>query len=165
MEQRRRWLENRGGEKNDGDGVSTFKGRPGSKRKPRRRLFCASVKPRAATGATGSPEKHAGGDSCPRLLFNVFTELPFAKFHKLLQNLHNNSKISKNKSCSKSKVLQLCFYNHTQIRSTFWNANLNSKGNTLSTFCLFKLLQIFLNNFENSKNKLCLTWQALHFCF
>ena len=97
--------------KNDDDGVSAFKGRPGSKRKPPRRLFYANVKP----GATGSPEKHAGGDSCPRLLFNVFTELPFAKFHKLLPNLHNNSKISKNKSCSKFKVLQLCFYNHPLI--------------------------------------------------
>ena len=84
---------------------------------------------------------------------------------KLLPNLCNNSKISKNKSCSKFKVLQLCFYNHTQIRSTFLNANLNSKGDTLSTFCLFKLLQIFLNNFENSKNKLCTTQQALHLCF
>ena len=28
-----------------------------------------------------------------------------------------------------------------------------------------KLLEIFLNNLKNSKNKLCITWQALHFCF
>ena len=41
------------------------------------------------------------------------------KIHKLLSNFHNNSKISKNKSCSKSKVLQLCFYNHLLIRSRF----------------------------------------------
>ena len=36
-------------------------------------------------------------------------------------------KSPKNKSCSKSKVLQLCFYNHLLIRSTFLNANLKSK--------------------------------------
>ena len=38
-----------------------YKGQPGSKRKPRRGLLCASVKPRAATGATGSKQKVAGG--------------------------------------------------------------------------------------------------------
>jgi len=48
-----------------------------SKEKPRRDLSHASVKPRVATGVTGSQEKHADGDSCPRLLYNVFTELPF----------------------------------------------------------------------------------------
>ena len=55
----------------------------------------------------------------PRVLFTDITELPLAKFPKLLPNFHNNSKISKNKSCSKFKVLQLCFYNHSLIRSTF----------------------------------------------
>ena len=55
----------------------------------------------------------------PRVLFTDITELPLAKFSKLLPNFHNNSKISKNKSCSKFKVLQLCFYNHSLIRSSF----------------------------------------------
>ena len=36
--------------------------------------------------------------------------------------------------------------------STFWNASLKSKGDTLRTYRLFKLLQILYNNFENSKN-------------
>ena len=47
------------------------------------------------------------------------TELPFILNPNLLPNLCGNSKISKNKSCSKFKVLQLCFYNHSLIRSTF----------------------------------------------
>ena len=63
------------------------------------------------------------------------------KFHKLLSNFHNNSKISKNKSCWKSKVLQLCFRNLTQIRPTFWNELLNPKRGFLRNFA-------FLNNFK-----------------
>jgi len=63
--------------------------------------------------------KAAGGDSCPTALFHLFTKMPFNLTSKLLPNLCNNSKIFKNKSCSKSKVLQLCFYNHPLIRSTF----------------------------------------------
>jgi len=55
----------------------------------------------------------------PRALFTEITELPLVLKPKLLPNLYNNSKISKNKSCSKFKVLQLLFYHHTQIRSTF----------------------------------------------
>ena len=55
----------------------------------------------------------------PRVLFTEITELPLSLNPKLLPNFHNNSKISKNKSCSKFKVLQLCFYNHSQIGSTF----------------------------------------------
>ena len=73
----------------------------------------------------------AGGSSptmsvCLLALFKVFTELPLASFFKLLLNLYGNSKISKNKSCSKFKVLQLCFNNHTQILSRFENASLKS---------------------------------------
>ena len=142
-----------------------YKGRPGSKRKPRRGLLHANTTPNMATTAPGGRKKIAGGDSCPLVLFILFTKLPFDLKTKLLPNLCNNSKISKNKSCSKSKFLQLCFYNHTQIRSTFWNASLNSKRGHFKNLRLFKLLQIFHNNFENSKNKLCITWQALHFCF
>ena len=55
----------------------------------------------------------------PRALFTEITEPPLVLKPKLLPNLYNNSKISKNKSCSKLKVLQLCFCNHTQIRPTF----------------------------------------------
>ena len=79
----------------------------------------ASVKPRAATGATGSQEKDTGGRAVVMALFHLITELPFVLKSKLLPNLYNNSKISKNKICSKFKVLQLCFYNQPLIRSTF----------------------------------------------
>jgi len=57
------------------------------------------------TGAHGSRWKLVGGESCLLALFKVFTELPLASFFKLLSNLYGNSKISKNKSCSKFKVL------------------------------------------------------------
>jgi len=66
----------------------------------------ASAKLKMATGTTGSRRK-------------VITELPLDLNHKLLPNFYGNSKISKNKSCFKSKVVQLCFNNHTQIMSTF----------------------------------------------
>ena len=106
-------------QKNDDDSVSAFITRLRSKKKPRHGLHRASATPKMATTATGSQRKLAGGDSCPTVLFILITELPFAKFHKLLPNLCNNSKISKNKSCSKSKVQQLCFYNHPLIWPTF----------------------------------------------
>ena len=68
-------------------------------------LAHASTKPRAATGATGSQEKDVGGAVRRRALFTIITELPFVLKSKLLPNLYNNSKFSKNKSCSKFKVL------------------------------------------------------------
>ena len=105
--------------KNDDDGVSAFITRLRSKKKPCHGLHHASATPKMATTTTGSQRKLAGGDSCPTVLFNLFTKLPFILKSKLLPNLCNNSKISKNKSCSKFKALQLCFYTHTQIRSTF----------------------------------------------
>ena len=55
----------------------------------------------------------------PKTLFIEITKLPLVYFSKLLPNLYGNSKISKNKSCSKFKVLQLCLNNHTLIRFTF----------------------------------------------
>ena len=55
----------------------------------------------------------------PRALFTEITELPLVLKPKLLPNLYNNSEISKNKSCSKSKVLQLCFYNHCHRTDQF----------------------------------------------
>ena len=39
------------------------------------------------------------------------------------------------------------------------------KNGTFKEFRLFNLLQIFQNNFENSKNQLCTIEQALQFCF
>ena len=86
-----------------------FIGRPGSKEKPRMGLSHASTKPRAATDVTGSPEKDAGGGAVVVTLFTIITRLPSVLKSKLLPNLYNNSKISKNKSCSKSKVLQPFF--------------------------------------------------------
>ena len=105
--------------KNDNDGVSAFITRLRSKKKPCHGLHRASAMPKMATTTTGSQRMLTDGDSCPTVLFNFFTKLPFVLKSKLLPNLCNNSKISKNKSCFKFKVLQLCFYNHTQIRSIF----------------------------------------------
>ena len=87
----------------------------------------------------------------PWVLFTEITELPLALKPKLLPNLSGNSKISKNKSCSKFNVLQLCFYKHTLSRSTFWNASLNSKGDTLRIYAFSKYFKFYKNNFENSK--------------
>ena len=118
-EQRRRRRENRGRKTVRNDDGKGLIARLRSARKPRRSLLRTSATPKMATTVTGSLRKVAGGDTCPLALFHIITELPFAKIHKLLPILCNNSKISKNKSCSKSKVLQLCFYNHPLIRSTF----------------------------------------------
>ena len=88
---------------------------------------------------------------CLLALFKVFTELPLAAFFKLLSNLYGNSKISKNKSCSKFKVLQLCFNNHTQIMSTFWNASLKSKGYTLRIYPLSNYFKFFITTLKTLK--------------
>ena len=87
------------------------------------------------------PRLEAGRSSptvrvCLLALFQLFTKLPLASFIKLLSNLYGNSKISKNKSCSKFKVLQVCLNNHTQILSRFENASLKSKGDTLRIYPL-----------------------------
>ena len=73
-----------------------------------------------ATHATGSQPKLAGNvASAVDTVHSNYRNAICPKFKKLLSNFHNNSKISKNKSCSKSKVLQLCFYNHLLIQSRF----------------------------------------------
>ena len=59
VERWRREKQRRRKEKN-GDGTS-FKGRPGSKQKPRRDLAHASEELNAATSAPGSQKKVAGG--------------------------------------------------------------------------------------------------------
>ena len=84
-------------------------------------------------------------------LFTIFTELPLAKFLKLLPKSYGNSKISKNKSCSKFKVLQLCFNNHTLIRSTFWNASLKSKGDTLRIYPFSNYFNFFITTLKTLK--------------
>ena len=110
---------NREKRKSDGDGVSAFITRsrhtettPSSFSTLAR---CRRQPPRRLEDDRRSPTVNW----LPRLLFIEFTELPFVKIFKLLPKLHGNSKISKNKSCSKTKVLQLCFYNQPLIRSTF----------------------------------------------
>jgi len=52
--------ENRGGEKSDDDSVSTFKGRPGSQRKPRWSLFPRQRDATDGHDAPGTPKKVAG---------------------------------------------------------------------------------------------------------
>ena len=53
------------------------------------------------------------------LLFRRITELTLSSFCKLLTNFLKKLKISKNESCSKSKVLQLCLNEHFQILPPF----------------------------------------------
>jgi hypothetical protein len=50
---------------------------------------------------------------------------PSSFFFQLLPNLHSNFKISKNKSCSTSRDLQLCFLDHLQILNSFESRILN----------------------------------------
>ena len=102
-------------------------------------------------GARGSRWKLAAGESCLLALFKVFTELPLASFFKLLSNLYGNSKIFKNKSCSKFKVLQLCFINHTQIMSTFKNTSLKSKGDTLRIYPLSNYFKFCITTLKTLK--------------
>jgi len=102
-------------------------------------------------GARGSRWKLAAGESCLLALFKIFTELPLALFSKLLSNLYDNSKISKKKSCSKFKVLQLCFNNHTQIMSTFNNASLKSKGDTLRIYPLSNYFKFYITTLKTLK--------------
>jgi len=52
--------ENRGGEKNDDDSVTAFKGRPGSQRKPRQSLFPCQRDATVGHDAPGTPKKVAG---------------------------------------------------------------------------------------------------------
>ena len=93
--------------------------RPGSKEKPHR-AFTAPARSQGRPRRRPERIRSSPAMRClPRALFIIFTKLPLDLKSKLLPNLCNNSKISKNKSCSKSKVLQLCFYTHTQICSTF----------------------------------------------
>jgi len=93
--------------------------RPGSKKKPRR-AFTAPARSQGWPRRRPERIRSSPAMRClPRALFIIFTKLPLGLKSKLLPNLCNNSKISKNKSCSKSKVLQLCFYNHPLIWSTF----------------------------------------------
>ena len=110
-----------------------------------------SKKEVSLTDARGSRWKLATGESCLLALFKVFTELPLASFFKLLSNLYGNSKISKNKSCSKFKVLQLCFNNHTEIMSTFNNASLKSKGDTLRINPFSKYFKFYLTTLKTLK--------------
>ena len=145
----RREKQRRRKEKN-GDGTS-FKGQPGSKRKPRRGLLRASTKPKTATSAPRNQKKIADGDSCPMVLFPLITKLPLDLKPKLLPNLYSNSKISKNKSCSKFKVLQLCFYNHPLIRSTFWNASLNSKREYLKNHAFSNYFNFYKTTLKTPK--------------
>jgi hypothetical protein len=80
-------------------------------------------RPLAVAGAPGSGWKvagdggrwrHAVGDN-----FELFTEMPLAKFYKLLSNFLKKLKICKNKSCSIFHVLQLSQYKHFQIQPKF----------------------------------------------
>jgi hypothetical protein len=62
----------------------------------------------------GGRWRHAVGDD-----FELFTEMPLAKFYKLLSNFLKKLKICKNKSCSIFQVLQLSQCKHFQIRPIF----------------------------------------------
>ena len=134
----------------NGDGVG-FIARPRSTEKPRSSLpmLVRSRRwPRARLEDGGrSPTVRCR----PLVLFTIFTELPLDPFFKLLSNLYGNSKISKNKSCSKLKVLQLCFNNNTQIMSTFWNTSLKSKGNTLRIYPFLNYFKFYMTTLKTPK--------------
>jgi len=116
-------------------------------------------------GTCGSRWKLADGESCLLALFKIFTELPLASFFKLLSNLYGNSKISKNKSCSKFKVLQLCFNNHTQIMSTFNNARLKSKRDTLRIYPLSNYFKFYITTLKTLKTSFVHTDKLYTFSF
>ena len=137
------WREKQRKRKGEDDGDTGLITRLRSKKKPRHGLHRASAMLRTATRAPGTEKKATVDEVASTALFPIFIESPFAKIFKLLPNLCNNSKISKNKSWSKFKVLQLCFYNHPLMRSTFWNASLNSKRGHLKNFT-FSNTSIFM---------------------
>ena len=129
--------EARGARRSWGGGVGKTEGRKKSKR--RRLGFIArpgargidtqcaphaSAKPKVATGTPGRPEKGhrrwGGGRATVQKNYKIATEF-------ILQITLNISKEVENlqkKSCSKSKVLQLCLKEHFQILPPFWNLNL-----------------------------------------
>ena len=116
---RRGWEKQRRGNEGGRRWCLGFIARPRSTEKPRSSL------PMPVSSQRWPREHLEDGGRSPMVnvgllaLFKVITELPLDPFFKLLSILYGNSKISKNKSCSKLKVLQLCFNNHTQIMSTF----------------------------------------------
>ena len=119
-------------------------------------MTCSSFPMPAQSRRWQRPRLEAGRSSptvrvCLLALFQLFTELPLASFLKLLSNLYGNSKISKNKSCSKFEVLQLCFNNHTQILSRFENASLKSKGDTLRIYPLSNYSKFFITTLKTLK--------------
>ena len=115
LESRRRRRENREKEEKQ----TTTSGLYSAARSAQERHAACTPCQREAEGGHGRAWKTGErtptvGRWCPvaNLIFEVFTDLPLSSFYKLLSNLYNNSKISKNKSCSKSKVLQLCLNEH-----------------------------------------------------
>ena len=100
---------NRGEEtEENGDGVG-FIAWPRSTEKPRSSLPML-VRSRRWPRARLEDDGSLPSVRCRLLaLFPLITELPLDPFFKLLPILYGNSKISKNKSCSKFKVLQLSF--------------------------------------------------------
>ena len=102
----------------------SFIARPRERGNDTQRPSHASTKPRAATGASRRPEKGRRRWGSGHALFTRITELPSVLKFKLLRNFLKKLKISKNKSCSKTKVLQLCLNEHFQILPPFWNLNL-----------------------------------------
>ena len=124
------WREKQRKEKNDDDGVPAFITRSRHTETTRSSLSTPAWHQRWQRAWMERWGSSPTVRCRPRALFTEIIELPLVLKSQLLPNLCNNSKISKNKSCSKFKVLQLYFNNHTQIMSTFWNASLKSKGDT-----------------------------------
>ena len=59
--------------------------------------------------------------------------------------------IQKFKQKPKSLKVTICFYNHTQIRSTFWNENLNSKGDTLRIYAFSYYFNFYKTTLKTPK--------------
>ena len=111
----------------------------------------ASVKQEVATGAPGSRQKLTDGESLPACTIQANYRIATRSISQITLKFVWKLKISKNKSCSKFKVLQLCFNNHTQILSRFENASLKPKGDTLRIYPLSNYFKFYITTLKTLK--------------
>ena len=111
----------------------------------------ANAKPEMATGVIGSRWKLAVGEVSPAGTVPTNYRIATRLISQITLKFCGNSKISKNKSCSKFKVLQLCFNNYTQILSIFENASLKSKGETLRIYPLSNYSKFYITTLKTLK--------------
>ena len=150
-EQRRWWRENRGGERGERRRHQGFKGGQEARRSHAAAFSMPARSRRGPRARLEARRRSSAVRWLPWSLFTTITKLSLDLKPKLLPNLCGNSKISKNKSCSKFKVLQLLFYNHSLIRSTFWNASLNSKGDISRIYAFSNYFKFYITTLKTPK--------------